>query len=230
MTKTTTSARSSTRVVVQFAKWPELGKVKTRMQPHLSEAQSVDLHQQLLSHCCNTLYDIKRWDYQLWLAGSEHLWCPENARDALSSLGIRQAPKLHGQCGGDLGDKMADAARQSFAHYQNVVIIGSDCPFISMLYLEQAFACLEAGSDIVLGPANDGGYVLLGLKAGLGDAGFSALFENMPWSQAELLEVTLEKIHHSKLSVQLLETLSDIDRPEDLDLLDTLSTEQVWFK
>lgn len=222
-------AFSARRVIVQFAKWPELGKVKTRMQPHLTPEQSVRLHKQLLSYCCEALYDEGRWNYQLWLAGGEHLWNPADMHNVLLSLGIYASPEIHVQGAGDLGDKMSHAALQSMTRYQNVVIIGSDCPFISPSYIEQAFTQLEQGDDIVIGPANDGGYVLLGLRAPSSQQSVPTLFEDMPWSQSHLLDVTLEKIRATKLSLSLLETLSDIDRPEDLDLLGNVQREQAWF-
>ena len=139
------STSSSKNVIVQFAKWPELGKVKTRMQPHLSTGQSLALHKRLLSHCCNTLFDPTRWDHQLWLAGSEAYWSKSDPQTVLSSLDIETSPEIRSQCAGDLGDKMSYAARQSLMRYQNVVIIGSDCPFISESYINQAFTRLEEG-------------------------------------------------------------------------------------
>ena len=112
---------------------------------------------------------------------------------------------------GDLGEKLDRAFDDSFRDgYQNVIIIGSDCPTISTTILATAIKKL-ADSDLVLGPANDGGYYLIGLSSLC-----SHLFENLPWGSSTMLQETLVIAERSDLSVFLLEELSDVDRKEDL--------------
>ncbi len=95
-----------------------------------------------------------------------------------------------------------------------VILVGGDCPFIDEDYIESAILALKK-HDVVIGPANDGGYVLLGLSQDT-----PQLFENIDWGTESVFEATLNIVEREKLSYKVLPALSDIDRPEDLKQLD----------
>lgn len=221
--------KSGEQAVLQFAKWPELGKVKTRMQPHLSAAQSLLLHRRLLSYCSQNLCRQGAWSYELHLACNHNDLEERFPKNIVSELGLAGEPSIWRQVEGNLGCKMRSAAEQALEHYRRIVIVGSDCPFVSADYIEQAFLELEHGADVVIGPASDGGYVLLAMNQTVLTHGLGLLFDDMPWSQETLCEYTLQRLQSTTLTSKLLTTLSDIDRPEDLDLLAGIPTQQVWY-
>ena len=113
---------------------------------------------------------------------------------------------------GDLGEKMHRAFADSFHQgYQQVITIGADCPALATKTLATAFNKL-AEHDLVLGPATDGGYYLIGLSLLS-----PRLFADLPWGSSRVLQETLALAEKSDLSFFLLEELSDVDRPEDLN-------------
>lgn len=115
------------------------------------------------------------------------------------------------QSGGTLGDRLRDAVAQAFAAgAERVVVIGTDCPALTPAIIGAAFEHLTA-RDLVLGPATDGGYYLIGLRAPQ-----AALFAGMPWGSERLLAQTVAVATTLNLSIQLMEPLSDVDRPQDL--------------
>jgi len=117
------------------------------------------------------------------------------------------------QAGGDLGDRLIAAFKQGFTSgLSKIIIIGSDCPSLEKEKISEAIALLDT-HDAVIGPATDGGYYLIGLNQQR-----PFLFENIPWSTQQVLEKTKAIATHHRLSVALLDTLSDIDMPEDLPL------------
>lgn len=117
------------------------------------------------------------------------------------------------QCEGDLGSRLKQAVSTAFDQGAKfVVCIGGDCPGLNASHIEQTLDFLSGGAAIVLGPTEDGGYYLIGLSLDRPE-----LFEDIPWSQPETLDATLEKAHTLKLKPLLLETLYDIDQAEDLE-------------
>lgn len=195
--------------LIVMAKAPVAGKVKTRMQPSLTPAQSAQLHQCLLEHCLTTVAAATKVKaaidgVELWAAGEHTFW---------SEVEQRYSLPIYQQSGADLGQRMANAATDVFSRANRVVIIGSDCPFIDSLYLQQAFDALNS-YDIVIGPATDGGYVLIGFNQLPSD-----VFNGIDWGSEKVLQQTIEKIDGLRLSLKLLKPLADIDRPEDLTLL-----------
>jgi len=121
--------------------------------------------------------------------------------------------ELHTQVGDDLGERMANALQDALNTHSQAVIIGTDCPPLDQEYLVSAFQALENGSDAVIGPAADGGYVLLGLRQF-----HSILFTDMDWGTDTVLNHTKAKLHQLGFTYVELNTLWDVDRPDDLDL------------
>lgn len=122
------------------------------------------------------------------------------------------------QQGDGLGQRMKGAFRQTFADdFDKVVIIGSDCSGLSTSIIQQAFRLLEE-QDVVVGPSQDGGYYLLGMRKF-----YPALFEQIKWSTSVVCEQTTDRLEKIGASYQLLPVLNDIDTAEDLDQSQRLS-------
>jgi uncharacterized protein len=193
----------SAPLIIQFAKAPVEGRVKTRMQPELTAGEACELHRQLLRWTFRRLHDSALAAVELWL-------------DQPSSDAAVRACEKRGnlqqriQPSGDLGEKMYAALCDGLQRYERVILVGSDCPGIDGDYLQQALLALET-CDVVIGPATDGGYVLIGARRIE-----SAVFEGVPWGSSAVLESTVARLKACGLAWQALAPLPDIDRPEDL--------------
>jgi rSAM/selenodomain-associated transferase 1 len=139
----------------------------------------------------------------------------EGGDEALMKAWLGPNLNFRGQGPGDLGVRLERAFKEAFQSGTNrVVIVGSDCPGLTPKILRQAIDGL-ADQDLVLGPARDGGYYLIGLSRPL-----SPLFVNIPWGTEKVFNKTIEIVNKFGLKALLLEPLDDIDRPEDLPLLE----------
>lgn len=195
-----------------FAKAPVPGTVKTRLIPALGEAGATRLHARLVEHALALAV----------AAGSGlapvELWCaPATDHPFFAASAATHPVRLCSQRGADLGERMHHALATALEEAESAVLMGSDCPAIDGGYLAQAFVALEDGADLVLGPAADGGYVLVGLRRPQ-----PALFRHIPWGGAEVLARTRERAHSLGLTVRELPELWDVDRPEDLARLRSL--------
>lgn len=202
------------KAIVVLAKSPEPGRVKTRLIPVLGEQQATLVYQRLLQHTLTlaSKYACQSSDIEayLFLSGDAENTAYKKIRFGLTLNVADQAQ-------GDLGSRMSHALGTALEKHDQAVIVGADCPGINSAYLDQAFAQLEH-KDLVFGPALDGGYVLLGLKQI-----HPSMFENMPWSQANLLQQSLARAQLQQLAVATLAPLGDVDYAEDLDLLSLLN-------
>ncbi len=191
--------------IILFAKAPLEGQVKTRMQPTLTLQQSLTLHRNMLSHSLQQACQSHLAPVELWVTAEHGFW---------QSLRQRYEFSLHIQTGEDLGRRMLHAATATLQSAAAVVIMGADCPAIDGNYLRAALTLLHAGEPAVLGPASDGGYVLIGITA-VDDS----LFIGLPWGTQWVLEQTRARLEALGLSWTELEVLADIDRPEDIQYL-----------
>lgn len=190
-------------LLVQFARAPLEGQVKTRMIPHLSAAGARDLHCELVTWTCRQLLASGLGDVEVHVAGETG----EPLFERCLSLG---ATAVVGQEGAHLGERMYHAIREGLERYASVILVGSDCPGIDAAYLRRAvFALGEA--PLVLGPATDGGYVMLGASAIEPD-----IFHDIPWGTAEVYARTRAALSGMTTLWAELPALADIDRPEDL--------------
>jgi rSAM/selenodomain-associated transferase 1 len=197
----TEHAEQQTHRLLIFAKAPKLGEVKTRLQPALSIQQSLLLHRRLVEHTIQTAVKLNKVCIELWV-GDDHPWWGE--------LALNYGLIVHKQQGKDLGARMAFALNSALSSAERAVIIGCDCPFIIEKYLSSAFDQLD-GESIVVGPADDGGYVLLGLNT------FQPiLFKDIAWGTDQVLHQTLQRAAENGVEVVQLPILRDIDRPEDV--------------
>ena len=191
--------------LVVFAKQPRPGAVKTRLCPPLTALEAAELYRCLL---LDTLDLARRID------GATASICYQDDPGAAGYFATT-APRLPArpQQGADLGERMLNAFREAFAAgNRRVIIIGSDAPDLPAEYVKKAFAVLASGSDVVLGPAEDGGYYLIGLTRICEE-----LFCGIAWSSPAVLEQSLARAAGAQRDVALLPLWHDIDTPADLE-------------
>lgn len=190
-------------VVLIFARTPELGKVKTRLAADVGPERALSIYERLLEHTCETVLR-SGIPARVCYAGD----IPEN--DIWSRAGFARHP----QSSGTLGDRMHAAFSDAFRDgVRSVVIIGTDCPGLKPSHLHEALKRLET-TEAVVGPAEDGGYYLLGLTSPI-----RRIFEHKEWSTDSVLRSTLTDFRSLDMSFALLEPMRDIDTLEDLDAL-----------
>lgn len=190
--------------VLLFAKAPVPGQVKTRLIPLLGSRGAAALYRQLLESTVAAVADSG-------LAPVQCCCSPTVDHPCFTQLAIRHQLQLTPQKGGDLGARMLDSACEALARCGSVLLIGGDCPALQPWHLEQALEWLQQGADAVLGPAQDGGYVLLGLTRAMPE-----LFRDMPWGSDRVLEMTRQRLRGLGWAWRELEQLWDVDRPEDV--------------
>lgn len=190
---------------LQFAREPVAGAVKTRMIPPLSARQACDLHCELVERTARTLVAAGLGPVELAVAGAV-------AHELFRRCRAYGVSRVNRQRGADLGERMYNALLGGLERFQRVVLVGSDCPGIDPGYLARAVAALD-GADIVLGPATDGGYVLIGARRVSAE-----LFEGITWGTEVVFAETTRRLRRLGLSWTELPPLPDIDRPGDLAL------------
>jgi len=196
----------SNRLII-FTRYPEPGKTKTRLIPALGPEGAVDLHRQMVD---STL----TWARQLKSNSVVSLEvCYEGGDERLVRQWLGPDIPCCPQRNGDLGARMAQAFHEAFSvGMARVIIVGTDCPGLTGDLVRTAFEALS-DNDVVLGPAKDGGYYLIGLRKPV-----PHLFGGIPWGTGDVLPKTLRFAADLNLQVYLLEALDDVDRPEDLDI------------
>jgi rSAM/selenodomain-associated transferase 1 len=190
--------------VLVFCKAPIPGQVKTRLIPSLSKFAAADLHCQLTESTFQRLNNINAYTMELW--------CSPNVNHAFFvSLSDNYNVDRFQQTGNDLGEKMHLAFCDALTRYRFVVIIGCDCPSLTQADIQEAFLKLQTGCHCILGPAEDGGYVLIGLRQPV-----PTIFDNMPWGTDKVLGLTRQRLNAAPLTCHEIQTQWDIDTPEDL--------------
>jgi rSAM/selenodomain-associated transferase 1 len=208
------TGRSPDVAALVFARAPLPGATKTRLIPLLGAEGAAALHRRLVRQALATAA----------AAGAAELWCTPDCSDPfLQAAATDCDASLHAQRGTDLGTRMADALADALRRKPYAVCIGSDCPALTAQHLQQAVAALRAGHEAVLAPAEDGGYALIGLARQA-----PGLFAGIDWGGPAVMAQTREQLRAGGLHWLELETLWDVDRPEDYrrlqqsGLLDTL--------
>lgn len=190
--------------LIIFTRNPELGKCKTRLAQTLGDVSALHIYKYLLQHTANVAKTVKSDRYVFY---SETI----NPNDIWSGDYFSKKQ----QKGKDLGERMHHAFNELLdSGYEKVIIIGSDLLDLNAAIIEQAFSELEA-NDVVIGPAVDGGYYLLGMKTL-----HPELFKNKAWGTETVRRDTLKNLQNSK--VFLLKELNDIDTFEDMKHYDQL--------
>lgn len=185
-------------LIIIFARNPKLGKVKTRLAKTIGDFAALETYKILMKHTANV---VEKSNAEKIVFYSEYI----DNNDVWAKIKCKKVK----QSEGDLGEKMQTAFEYAFElGHKKIVIIGSDVYSLKTEHIDSAFTQLET-HDVVIGPAHDGGYYLLGLNFIIPE-----LFEQKKWGTSSVLENTLADLN--ELNVTLLEPLNDIDTYEDL--------------
>ncbi|WP_026976466.1 TIGR04282 family arsenosugar biosynthesis glycosyltransferase [Flavobacterium tegetincola] len=188
------------KALLLFTKNPELGKCKTRLAKTIGDVKALEIYIKLLEHTREIVIPV---DVDKFVFYSENIEREDDWDNAVFQKRV--------QNGDDLGQKMQNAFRELFQlKYDSVCIIGSDCYELNSETINQSFIELES-KDVVIGPTNDGGYYLLGMKKL-----HAALFENKNWSTETVYSDTIADFEQFGLSYSNLVKLTDIDEEKDV--------------
>lgn len=189
-----------------FARAPVAGDAKTRLIPRLGAEGAAALQQALTHRALQTAVAAN--------AGSVSLWCAPDCEhstfvDCRDQFGVA----LYPQHGTDLGARMFHAFTR-LCRQGDALVIGTDCPALTVRELRAAAKALQRGNDAVFVPAEDGGYVLVGLRHAI-----ASLFHGIPWGTDRVMDCTRTRLRNAGLRWHELPTSWDVDRPADIDRL-----------
>ena len=190
------------KALIIFIKNPVYGQVKTRLAATAGNVKALEIYKQLVQHTYSITHHLS---VEKIIFYSNEIIEDDVWKDVF---------KKQLQCGNDLGERMMQAFNYTFKNnYSNVVIIGTDCPELNEQMIENAFEKLNE-HDVVLGPAADGGYYLLGMKNL-----HKHLFIDVEWSTNKVLQTTMERCMQHSLNYFLLDELHDVDEEKDLQYM-----------
>ena len=210
-------------VLIIFLKYPEPGKVKTRLAKDIGDEKACAIYKLLAENVIKNIltknpgtYDVHVFFTPADRETEIRTWLKPILND---NQGIKT--QFRTQAGSDLGERMSNAFKEILQEKgcKKCIIVGTDCPEIDTTLIENAFDVLKE-KDIIIGPCKDGGYYLLGMsrpvpvsfKQGI----VPDLFVDIDWSTDRVFEQTMEKVQKNNLSCSILKTLVDIDTIEDL--------------
>ncbi len=203
-------------VLIIFTRFPEPGKSKTRLIPVLGAVGAARLHEEMTRHTLRTAAELAQGypvQVEVHFAGGDVALMQQ-----VFGKGFHYRP----QVAGDLGQKMQTALKVALrSGADRALVIGTDCPELNAPRLRHAFEVL-AGRELVLGPALDGGYYLIGCKRV-----WPELFADIPWGTEEVWRKTLAAALDLGLDPYILEPLPDVDRPEDLPIWEAVRRKDV---
>ena len=197
------------RALLLFARLPRLGQVKTRLMPRFTPGEALAFHRALLIDSLVLLHrcaDSAGADRRLYLSEEGELDSGITAQLGGTTLRIQQ--------GADLGERLHHALQECFTDgYREIIVLGSDSPHVPHTYVMRAFGEL-AKAEIVVGPARDGGYYLLGATRL-----HALLLSDMPWGTAQLYRETVRRARKEGIPISSLPAWYDVDLPESLTQL-----------
>jgi rSAM/selenodomain-associated transferase 1 len=188
--------------IAVFAKAPVAGEVKTRLAALLGADGAAGLHAGLVRQALSTAVRAGLGPVELWCA-------PDESHPFFQRCASEFGVALRRQQGENLGERMRGAFEASFAAGTALLVIGADCPALESAHLREAADALKT-HDAVIAPAEDGGYVLVGLAKPE-----PRLFDGIEWGSAAVMGQTRERVARCGIRCRELATLWDIDRPED---------------
>jgi rSAM/selenodomain-associated transferase 1 len=203
MTELSSPPLPGSRLLAVFAKHWQPGKVKTRLAAKIGHAKAADVQKALLRA---TLARLQGSSEQGVLA-----FTPPHEEAAFRAIAIDW--NLQPQAAGDLGDRMQAFFASSLTRAERIVLIGSDSPDLPQKFIDEAFSVL-AEQDVVLGPAGDGGYYLVGVARRL-----PPIFADIPWSTAEVWPRTVERLRRAGIEFHTLPPWYDVDDEASLSRL-----------
>ena len=198
-----------TDLLIVYVKKPVPGNVKTRLIPKIGAEAACLVYDYLLKHTLKVANQFQG-DVLFSFDGD----CPE-----LSELSI--SFKTSRQKGRDLGDKMSNDFQTAFeSGYTQIVLIGSDIPWLSINLINQSFKELSNNGSVI-GPTKDGGYYLIGFHSRL-QSQLKVVFNRIDWSTDRVFDQTISQLKNIATHPFVLEKLQDVDRPEDLSIIPQL--------
>lgn len=191
-----------------FVKFPEKGKVKSRLSKDLSEEAVLIIYKKFVIDLLNTL---EKGEYAYIIT-----FLPSDAREQIQKW-LGKNRRYIPQQGANLGERMKNAFMSAFSEgFSKTILIGSDIPDLSYAHIHQAMRLQD--HDAVIGPSYDGGYYLIGFRS---DSFLPQIFEGIPWGTSAVFEETMEIFRRNNCKVHTLPTLRDVDTIDDLrDLVD----------
>lgn len=189
--------------ILVFGKSPLPGQVKTRLAAVIGPQEAARSYARWLEQQVQDLCRARLAPVELWIS-------PDIRHPLLQRLRDTLGVSLHEQPAGDLGQRMQQVFHLTLARCQSAVLTGTDCPIMNTGYVERALQVLAAGVGVVFGPAEDGGYVLLGQNSVHPD-----LFSRIPWSTNKVMHQSRLQLLAEHQEWAELETLWDIDTIDD---------------
>ena len=193
-------------LIIQFAKWPQLGKVKTRLAKKIGDKAAYDTHIELVQTVLDNLTRSSLGDVELWF---DQLSSETPESHPITKLCSERSVSIAYQHGEDLGERMHHGLALGLKAYKKVIIVGSDCPTVDKPYLAKAINELDR-NDLVFGPAEDGGYVLIGARIIK-----PTFLDEIKWGESTVLQATVKCADKLGLTYELLDTTWDVDEYED---------------
>ncbi len=191
--------------ILVFCKAPVAGQVKTRLIPELTAEQAANVHKELTQRLLSLLFNARLCSIQLWCSpDSRHPFFADCVNDYSLSL--------HQQQGHDLGERMHHAITTALKTSSRVLLVGCDCPSLTATDFNFAINALNKNNDVLLSPAEDGGYVMIGMKKSN-----PTLFSNMKWGSREVLDMTRQRIEQANLNCIETQEQWDVDVIDDLN-------------
>jgi rSAM/selenodomain-associated transferase 1 len=190
-------------VLLIFCKAPIAGQVKTRLQPALTPGQAADVHRQLTRMTLDRAFHQPLCEVQLYCT-------PDTTHPFFEQCAKEYPLTLMTQHGADLGERMQNALNDALSQFRHAILIGCDCPSLTVDDLQQALTILKDGQDAVIAPAEDGGYVLIGLNAPQ-----PVLFKNMAWGRETVMAETRNRAKSIPIALHELALQWDVDTVED---------------
>jgi len=190
-------------IILLFAKAPVAGSVNTRLIPDIGVEKATQLQYDLIHHRLSMLTKAN--------LSVVKLMCAPDIQDACFVKCENQYQiDLLTQAGNDLGERMLNAVKSALQDYKYCIVIGTDAPALDEYNIEQAIELLHADADVVFVPAEDGGYVLLGLQNA-----HAFLFQEIDWGSASVMQQSRNQLKRNKIPYRELATCWDVDRLED---------------
>jgi rSAM/selenodomain-associated transferase 1 len=184
--------------LILFVRNPQKGQVKTRLAAEVGAEEALRVYKALISHTRNVAMHVQASRF-VWF--SDFLEASDNWDPAFFEMRVQE--------GADLGERMLRALCEGLRDHHKVVLTGSDIPGLSPQLIQHAFSRLD-DSDVIIGPAKDGGYYLIGMKKL-----HPEVFRDMIWSHPEVLSETCSRMNRLGVRYELIEPLRDLDTPKD---------------
>lgn len=197
--------KAKKNVLIIFLKYPEAGKVKTRLAKDIGKDEAARIYSQMALNIIESVFAPKSYNTIIFYDPPEK---EQEIKNWIGEKEVQYAPQI----GNTLGDRISNAFKVVFSSgMEKAVIIGTDCLDVTSEIINEAVNLLDE-TEVVLGPAEDGGYYLLALNKYRPE-----IFQDINWSTRHVLEQTVSKIVENRLTYHKLKTLKDIDTVEDIN-------------